>query len=151
MASETCDSLDVDQLAVGDSRQLVLFGYRSWTQCKDCWYQRIFMYPQVILLLLALIKKDRGIAPYILTLSLVGMILSGHHYWEQVDAAMQPPADPLIPCDTTGISCAKTNIHFTFGFVTIPLMALSVFVLNAVVATSLLTPDPVKRKKFFFF
>lgn len=109
----------------------------GWNPCKDCWLQRIVMYPQALLLLIALVKKDRGIAPYILVLSLIGIILSTHHYWEQVEAAMKP-LDPLVPCDTTGESCAATKIHFTFGFITIPMMALSVFVLNALTSTILL-------------
>lgn len=105
----------------------------GWTPCKDCWLQRIVMYPQVVLLLVALYRRDRGIAPYILALSLIGLVLSGHHYAEQVEAAMKP-LDPLIPCDASGESCAATKIHFTFGFITIPVMAFSVFLLNALTA-----------------
>jgi disulfide bond formation protein DsbB len=110
----------------------------GWNPCKDCWLQRIVMYPQVVLLLVALFRKDKGIAPYILALSLIGLVLSGEHYYEQVQAALQPPSDPLVPCDTTGVSCAATQIHFTFGFITIPVMAFSVFLLNALIATKMM-------------
>ena len=40
--------------------------------CKDCWIQRIFMYPQVILLAVALWRKDRNIVWYILPLAISG-------------------------------------------------------------------------------
>lgn len=102
----------------------------GWTPCKFCWYQRIAMYPQVLLLLVALWKKDRGIAPYILSLSVVGMLLSAYHYNLQVQAALTP-LDPTVPCDATGTSCAATSIHFTFGYITLPVMAFTVFALNA--------------------
>jgi disulfide bond formation protein DsbB len=105
----------------------------GWAPCKDCWLQRIFMYPQVVLLAVALWKKDRGIAPYILALSLIGMVIAADHYSDQVIAAMQPPENAgMEPCDASGISCAKTNIKFTYGYITIPMMALTAFLMNAV-------------------
>jgi disulfide bond formation protein DsbB len=109
-----------------------------WTPCKDCWFQRIFMYPQVILLAIALWKKDRGIALYILVLCLIGGGIAIDHYADQVQAAFFPVPDAegvnmlLKPCDASGISCAKTEIRFTYGYITIPMMALTTFVLNAI-------------------
>lgn len=109
-----------------------------WTPCKDCWIQRIFMYPQVILLGIALWKKDTKIAPYILALSVLGIIIAVDHYTEQVRANFFPVPNEegvnmlLKPCDASGVSCAKTQIHFTFGYITIPLMACTAFVLNTI-------------------
>ncbi len=109
-----------------------------WTPCKDCWFQRIFMYPQVLLLAVALWKKDRNIAVYILLLCLVGMGIAADHYADQVHAAFFPVPDAegvnmlLKPCDASGISCAKTEIKFTFGYITIPMMSLTAFILNAI-------------------
>jgi disulfide bond formation protein DsbB len=110
----------------------------QWTPCKDCWWQRIFMYPQVALLIIALWKKDRNIAPYILALCLFGMLIAADHYSDQVQAAFFPVPDAegvnilLKPCDASGVSCAKTQIHFTFGYITIPMMAFTAFLLNAI-------------------
>ena len=114
----------------------------GWNPCKDCWFQRIFMYPQVILLGIALWKKDRTIALYILVLSLIGMGIAIDHYADQVQAAFFPAPESLEPCDTSGESCAKTQIKFTFGYITIPMMALTAFLLNALGSISLL-----RRKK----
>ncbi len=122
--------------AAATSGSLYFSDIAGWTPCKDCWYQRIFMYPQVLLLAVALWKKDRHIALYILTLSIIGMGIAIDHYAEQVEAAFAavgaPEIDPLIPCDNSGVSCAKTEIHFTFGYITIPMMALTAFVLNMI-------------------
>lgn len=109
---------------------LFLSDVAGWTPCKDCWLQRIFMYPQVVLLIIALIAKDKKVAKYILVLSLIGIVLSTHHYIEQIEATFFPPETGLEPCDDTGVSCARTYT-FRFGYITIPMMALTVFVLNA--------------------
>ena len=36
----------------------------GYTPCVLCWWQRVFLYPQVILFALALWKKDRGVFKY---------------------------------------------------------------------------------------
>lgn len=100
----------------------------GWTPCKLCWLQRICMYPQVVLLGIALWKRDRNIAPYILALCVIGIVIATGHYIEQVQAALNPPpAD--VPCDATGVSCASTPF-FHFGYITIPMMALTAFAMN---------------------
>lgn len=104
----------------------------GWTPCVKCWYQRIFMYPQVIILLIALIRKDRMAAYSILWLSLIGLFIAGEHYAEQLNLVLNP-ADPAVPCDETGVSCARTPF-FHFGYITIPMMAASVFLLNALLS-----------------
>jgi disulfide bond formation protein DsbB len=110
----------------------------GWNPCKDCWFQRIFLYPQTLLLLIALIRRDRGIAVSILTLSIIGAVFSVVQYVSQVQAYLHPlPLDPLRTCDASGVSCVSTQI-FTFGYITIPLMALTASVLNALVALLLM-------------
>jgi len=107
----------------------------GWTPCRYCWFQRIFMYPQVILVGLALWKRDKHIALYVLALCLIGIYFSTAHYIEQVEAALRPAVDDaLVPCDASGVSCAKTEINFTFGYITIPMMALTAFVMNALMS-----------------
>jgi hypothetical protein len=51
-----------------------------------------------------------------------------------VNALLHPvPYDPLRACDASGVSCSQTLL-FTFGYITIPLMALTAFVMNALAA-----------------
>lgn len=122
--------------AMGGS--LFLSDIAGWTPCKLCWYQRILMYPQVFLLALALWKKDRTIAPYILLLSALGAAVALWHWGEQVSATLWPEAvDPNAPCDITGTSC-RTTYTFRFGYITIPMMAFSAFLLNAIGAKILM-------------
>lgn len=103
----------------------------GWNPCKYCWIQRIFMYPQAILLGIALWKKDRTVARYILALSIVGAAYAAYHYYIQMYDIIAIPTNPATPCDSTGESCVKTPFAH-FGYITIPMMALTAFALNIV-------------------
>ena len=92
--------------------------------CKLCWFQRIFMYPQVLLLGLALWKHDKNIRDYALWLSGIGALIAGYHYLLQLGLA------PSIPCSAIGYSVACSKVFvMNFRYITIPLMALTAFVL----------------------
>ena len=123
----TCASLYLSEIA-------------GFTPCKDCWLQRIFMYPQVILLGIALWKRDRNIALYIFALSVIGIFLSGDHYGDQIMQAFFPEQLDE-PCDATGVSCAKAEF-FRFGYISIPLMAGTAFLLNIIGSLTMLTRKP---------
>ncbi|MDO8468474.1 MAG: disulfide bond formation protein B [Candidatus Peribacter sp.] len=116
---------------VATSGSLYFSEVAQWTPCKDCWFQRIFTYPQVPLLLVALVRKDRSIAPYILSLCLIGMVFSIDQYVGQIRTILLPAlagtcSDPVTNCNVTQI--------FKLGYVTIPMMALTAFALNALIA-----------------
>lgn len=92
--------------------------------CTLCWYQRIFMYPQVFLFGLALWKKDRGIVDYSLLLSGIGFLIAGYHYLMQVGIISS------LPCPAIGysVNCVKLFV-IQFGYITLPLMSLTAFAL----------------------
>lgn len=89
--------------------------------CTLCWYQRILMYPLVILLGIAFYKSDKEIYKYILPLSIIGMAMSSYHYALQKIPAMQE----FHTC-TSSVPCSGQYINW-FGFVTIPFLALIAF------------------------
>lgn len=112
----------------------------GYTPCKLCWYQRILMYPQTILYLVALIKKDKTISIYGLVLSIVGGLLALYHYLLQIDVIHS------TSCSTIGfsISCSE-RFSTTFGYITIPMMAFSAFALIATIwATQIITSNQKK-------
>lgn len=92
--------------------------------CDLCWLQRIFMYPLVFILGLALIKKDNRIVDYVLSLSIIGGIISLYHNFMGFGGfnGFCPTIGSL------GVSCAKRYV-LAFGYVTIPMMALTAFLL----------------------
>ncbi|TBL78624.1 disulfide oxidoreductase [Paenibacillus thalictri] len=95
----------------------------GFAPCKLCWFQRIFMYPLVILLGRASYTNDRGQIAYALPLSIIGGLFSLYHYAEQ----KIPGLAKLLPC-TSGVPCNEDYLNW-FGFITIPFMALIAFIL----------------------
>lgn len=90
--------------------------------CTFCWYQRIAMYPLVILLGIAAWRTDHGIRIYAATLAVVGGAIAAYH------RLVQYFPDLGGSTCSTGVPC--TAAYFTeFGFVTIPYMAVSGFLL----------------------
>ncbi len=96
--------------------------------CVLCWYQRICMYPLVIILSVGIWKKDKAVPYMVLPLSIIGFIIAIYHnllYYNIIP-------ESLAPC-TAGISCTTKQLEL-FGFLTIPLMSLVAFsVINILV------------------
>ena len=101
----------------------------GYEPCKLCWFQRILMYPMVLILGMGLWKKEhfRTSTLYALILSLIGIPLAFYHYLVQLGIV-------AAPCTTGGftVSCAK-YFTMTYGYITIPIMALSAFLLVALI------------------
>jgi disulfide bond formation protein DsbB len=99
---------------------------KHFQPCELCWYQRIAMYPLVVILGVAILRSERASRWYALPLCAVGATISAYHY--QLERF---PDQDSISCSTT-VPC--TTIWFEhFGYITLPMMALSAFVLIAVV------------------
>ena len=110
----------------------------KFTPCVLCWYQRIFMYPQPFLTVLALRRKEAVIIPYLLLLNLIGLPITLYHYLIQ----RLPAASIGSFCQIGGtVSCTK-NFTLYFGYITIPLMAATAFLLNII----LLKLKPTKSR-----
>lgn len=99
---------------------------RLFLPCELCWYQRIAMYPLAIILGIAAYTNDLKITKYVLPLSIIGGMISFYHYLlEKVPGfASVKPCSQGIPCDVQWINW--------FGFVTIPFLALTAFILITV-------------------
>lgn len=61
----------------------------GYVPCELCWFQRILMYPLVIIYGTSLIKKDVSIALPGLVLSSIGVVVSIYHYMVQKVPALQ--------------------------------------------------------------
>jgi disulfide bond formation protein DsbB len=89
--------------------------------CVLCWWQRVFMFPLVIILALALFPPDQKVIRYALPLALIGLLLAGFHLLLMMGVI----PEALAPC-RQGIPCKTVQIEW-FGFVTIPLMSFVTF------------------------
>ena len=93
------------------------------TPCVLCWYQRISMFPLVLVLGVGLLPFDARSSRYGLPLAAVGWIMALYHcllYWGVI-----PP--DLVPCGQ-GASCSQIDLQL-LGFITIPLLSLTAFTL----------------------
>ena len=94
----------------------------GYQPCKLCWFQRIFMYPLVLILFIAMIKKTKEVVKYVIPMSLIGAFIASYHYYGQMIASsLSCSADAAVSCT------AKPFFHY--GYITIPMMALTAFVL----------------------
>ena len=89
--------------------------------CELCWFQRIFMYPQAIILFAAMLKKDKNIVKYLLPLSVLGGLIAFYHSLTQWGFGSS-----LLGCTSAGGACAKVYV-LGYNYITIPFMAFSAF------------------------
>lgn len=107
--------------------------------CVLCSYQRIAMYPIVVLAAMGIIRNDRKVSIYILGLAIPGLFIAIYHnllYWHLIP-------ESISPCQL-GVSCT-TKFFEWFGFVTIPFLSFLSFVV--VITLALISLKKSKYEK----
>ncbi len=112
----------VSSIATGGS--LFFSEIAGFIPCELCWYQRICMYPLSIITLLAALANDRRVARYLLPLPLVGAGVSVYHLLVENGVVEQAKA-----CLISAPGGCATKWIEEFGYVTIPVLALTGFAL----------------------
>ena len=101
------------------------------TPCTLCWYQRIAMYPLVLLIGVGIVLGDRRLALYALPLSVTGLVIAAYHnllYYGVI-------AEGITQC-TLGVSCTEVQLElFGVPFLTIPTLSLIAFTVITVSLT----------------
>lgn len=101
--------------------------YFKFVPCSMCWLQRIAIYPQALMVILAFKNSDTRLFPlYGIWLSVFGLVVAVYQYIYQ----LIPPAarEGFAPClvDGSNADCAVKVIN-EFGFVTFPLLSAITF------------------------
>lgn len=115
----------------------------EYIPCKLCWIQRIFMYPLVIILGIAAVRRDYKITGYVLPMTILGGLVSLYHYLIEKTEFFKS-TDTFCgtnPCDIEYINW--------FGFVTIPFLALTAFVLITVACVLVQRANKTENKLQF--
>jgi len=112
----------VSSIATGGS--LFFSEIAGFVPCELCWFQRICMYPLTIITLLAALANDRGVARYLIPLPLVGAGVSIYHLLVENHVVKQAQA-----CLISAPGGCATKWINEFGYMTIPTLALTAFVL----------------------
>lgn len=94
---------------------------KHFTPCILCWYQRIFMYPLVLILAIGILKKNKHVDIYALPMSIVGWFIALYHVLLQKGIL----SEAIAPC-VLGASCATKYTGY-FGFITIPVMSITAY------------------------
>jgi disulfide bond formation protein DsbB len=98
--------------------------------CTYCWYQRIAMYPLVLLFGIAWFRKDNGIRHYAIPMAAIGLLIASYHYLiQQVPSLGGPACSSTVPCTAAWF--------FEFGYMSIPYMAGSAFALILVLMVAI--------------
>ncbi len=102
----------------------------NYLPCTLCWYQRIAMYPLVLILGIAIFRRDIDVRIYAIPVAAIGAAIAAYHYllewFPEIDTGA---CSAVIPC---------TQVWFReFGFVSLPLLALIAF---GLIITFLLIP-----------
>ena len=95
----------------------------NFVPCSLCWYQRICIYPLVIILGLSFCVDDSKVKLYSYPFAFLGLFLALYHnllQWKIIP-------ETIAPCKQ-GVPCSLTYINW-FGFITIPFLALVAFLL----------------------
>jgi disulfide bond formation protein DsbB len=100
--------------------------HAGFVPCELCWYQRILMYPLVIVLGVAALRRDRAVWITTLVFVVIGAPLSLYHWLvERVPAFEESSScSAITPCSAPWFE--------KFGFVTLAWMAMSAFLLIGV-------------------
>lgn len=90
--------------------------------CNLCWFQRCFMFPLAIILVVAAFRSDTGVWIYALPLALAGSLVALFH--TMVFVGVIPEA--LKPCTVGGPSCSGAEMTI-LGGAPLPLLSLLAF------------------------
>jgi disulfide bond formation protein DsbB len=102
-----------------------IVGYEA---CDLCWWQRVFIYPQVLIFGLALWKKNKSAFFYAVPMAIVAGLVALYQV-----LAVDVGWGSFLACTSVGAACAKVYVK-EFGYVTIPVMSLTITLYVLVVA-----------------
>lgn len=94
----------------------------NFVPCNMCWYQRIFIYPLVLIFLMGMLYPDDKTFKYAIPLVISGLLLSIYH--NLLMFGIIP--ESAVPC-TSGVPCSTEYINW-LGFITIPFLSLISYV-----------------------
>ena len=93
----------------------------GYTPCQFCWYQRIAMFPLVLVLAAGLFPFDPKVIRYALPLAIVGWLLALF----QMALVVGLIPESVTPCQK-GVPCSELQVVW-FGFISIPLLSVLAF------------------------
>ncbi|OPD40921.1 disulfide oxidoreductase [Bacillus thuringiensis] len=103
---------------IATSAMLISLFFSEWMKlppCDLCWYQRMAMYPLVLILGIGMYRKDPAVSTYAFPFACLGLMLSVYQITIQTF-----PASEMKIC-SVGVSCLEDYLNL-FGFISIPML-----------------------------
>ncbi len=100
---------------------LVMSELLHFVPCVLCWWQRLLIYPLVVVVGVAILKRDDSWVHSTLVLSGIGSVVAFYH--SLLQWGILP--EQVAPCNAV-VSCITKQIAW-FGFITIPFMSFVAF------------------------
>jgi len=95
----------------------------GFVPCSLCWLQRIALYPQLLMVLVAFSLKDAKHFPlYGIALSIFGLLVAVYQYILQA-LPHELYNSGILPCLADGTADCSKKIMEVFGFVTFPFLS----------------------------
>ena len=118
--------------ATATGGSLLLSEVAGYLPCTLCWYQRIAMYPLVIIIGVAAARGDREVWRTVLPLTTIGSAIALWHIAIENNPGWGGPCEDAAPCTIIWVE--------EFGFLTLPTMALVAFVAISVLSLAARRP-----------
>lgn len=100
---------------------------QEFMPCTLCWYQRIAMYPLVLLFLVGMFQDFKVTMTFTFPLTGIGWLVALYH--NLLHYKIVP--ETMSPC-RAGVPCSTIYINW-FGFITIPMLSFVAFSLIALI------------------
>lgn len=108
--------------------------------CVLCWWQRVVIYPQLVLFGVAFWKEKRDVFLYTNILSAIGLLIGLYNVAIQSFPAFSAFCDPT----SVTISCLEKYVE-GFGYITIPIMSVTACIFLILVGWAALSKDRVPQ------
>ncbi|WP_255299582.1 disulfide oxidoreductase [Bacillus wiedmannii] len=104
---------------IATSAMLISLVFSEWMKlppCDLCWYQRMAMYPLVLILGIGMYRKDSNVSTYAFPFACIGLIIAVYQI-----AIQTFPTNEMKIC-SVGVSCTEDYLNL-FGFISIPMLS----------------------------
>jgi disulfide bond formation protein DsbB len=107
--------------------------------CELCWYQRILLYPLIVVLGVATLDDRPRVARTVLPLSGLGVVVAAYHVLLQLRPTLE------ATCSVGG-GCSSILYPMAGGLLTIPRLSLTAFVLVTALTLGAWAARPARRE-----
>ncbi|EOQ22336.1 hypothetical protein KQ1_05913 [Bacillus cereus BAG3O-1] len=120
---------------IATSATVISLVFSEWMKlppCDLCWYQRMAMYPLVLILGIGMFRKDPYVSTYAFPFVCIGLLIAVYQITIQAF-----PTSELKMC-SVGVSCTEDYLNL-FGFISIPMLSFVGFL--AIIILLYIKPD----------